>query len=369
MVIVTTIYIILVWLIFGRFKLLPWNGTWKTIVVSIGLVIILTVIGLLNFYTPSGSISLIGRVTEIRPGISGRVTSIPIKPNEKISKGDTLLEIEREPFAYEVSRLEAALAESEANERTLRSNVEIAQSNLDAAEAERKLAVYKLEDVQRLVDRKVSPKNDLLRTKLELEIAESKVISARQSLSQAKIAATTELNGEYTGTIQIRAQLNRAKWNLQQTRIVAPSDGVVTGLSLSEGSQLSPLTSAMAFIDSTDIRLIARFSQNAARSAKVGAEIWLIFSSQPGKIYKSKIVQLVPGTAQGQLTVSGLLPDLAMIGRGNTMGAIVEIPPQLPPQVLVPGNSGSATVFAEDAGPIGTLAVVLTYLRSLTAYL
>lgn len=31
MVLMTTLYILIVWLVFGKFKLLPFNGFWRTI--------------------------------------------------------------------------------------------------------------------------------------------------------------------------------------------------------------------------------------------------------------------------------------------------------------------------------------------------
>ena len=180
MLIVATLYIIVIWLIFGKLKLLPWNRTWKSIVATVGLILLLVVVGLLNFYTPSGSISVVGRVTEITPNISGRVASIPIRPNEPISKGTPLLEIEKDQFQYEVDRLRAALAEAEFNEKRYASSVEEARSELAAVKADLDLSRIKRADVARLVERKVSPANDLVRAEAEVEVLENKALSAAE---------------------------------------------------------------------------------------------------------------------------------------------------------------------------------------------
>lgn len=369
MVIVATLYIGLVWLIFRKLKILPWNGLWKSIVGTFGILLLLLVIGLLNFYTPSGSFSIVAIVTEIRPNIAGRVSSIPIAPNKSVSKGNVILEIEREPFEYEVDRLRAALAEAESNELILQSNVQEAKGELDALKADRDLAVIRRRDVARLVERGASPANDLVRAEAELDTIENRVLAAAERLAQAEITASSNIDGRNTKTEQIRAKLQLAEWNLAETKIFAPDDGTITGLSLSVGSRISPMTSVMAYMNNSDIRLIGRFSQNATRTLHPGVDVWLIFDNAPGKIYKSKVSELVPGTAQGQLAVSGLLPDLAFIGTGKTLGAVIEFPGDMPGDLAVPGTSGSATVFAEDAGAISLLAIILAYLNSWTAFL
>lgn len=367
MVIIAALYIGIIWLIFFKLNLLPWNGLWKSIVGTVGVLLLLFVVGLLNYYTPTGSFSITTRVTEIRPSISGRVSSIPIKPNTLIRKGDLILEIEPQPFEYEVARLKAALAEAINNEQLLQSSVQEAKSELGVSVADRNLTIIKRNDTARLVERKVSAANDLIRVEAELEVKENKVKAATERLAQAEISASSNIDGRNTQTEQIRSQLQLAEWNLAETKIYAPSDGTITGLALSVGMRITPLTSVMAFINNADTKLAGRFSQNAARSLKPGAEIWLVFNDHPGKIYTSTIAELVPGTAQGQFAVSGFLPDLTVLGTGATMGAVIETPNDR--ENLIVGTSGSATVFAEDAGAIGILAVILAYISSWTAFL
>ena len=109
MVIVATLYVILIWVIFGKLKLLPWNRMWKSIIAVVGLLLLLVVLGLLNFFTPSGSFSVVARVTEITPNISGHISRVLVRPNEPIAKGAPLFEIEKAPFEFEVDRLRAAV--------------------------------------------------------------------------------------------------------------------------------------------------------------------------------------------------------------------------------------------------------------------
>lgn len=55
--------------IFFRLKLLPWNQYWGTLLSVIGIVLLAVVVGLLNFFTPSGRITVQGTVVEITPNV------------------------------------------------------------------------------------------------------------------------------------------------------------------------------------------------------------------------------------------------------------------------------------------------------------
>ena len=54
MLIVATLYILVAWFIFFRFRLLPWNWPWRIVTALIGIAILAVFVGLLNYLTPSG---------------------------------------------------------------------------------------------------------------------------------------------------------------------------------------------------------------------------------------------------------------------------------------------------------------------------
>ena len=73
MLIVASIYIGVIWLVFFQFKLLPWNCYWGTFTSLLGLFILATVVGLVNYLTPSGRITVQGEVVEVTPSHQGKV--------------------------------------------------------------------------------------------------------------------------------------------------------------------------------------------------------------------------------------------------------------------------------------------------------
>ena len=88
------IYACFVWLIFIKFKWLPWNITSQVIVVIIPLVGLTALILTLNVVAPSSSdVRVFKYVVQILPQVRGRVIEVPVEPNRLVKKGELLFRI------------------------------------------------------------------------------------------------------------------------------------------------------------------------------------------------------------------------------------------------------------------------------------
>ena len=103
MLIVLSLYFLVVWLVFFKFKWLPYNRTWKTIVWGVATSIALIVVGALQYYTPVSKIAVVQAHTqEIYPLISGRVNKVYVSKSQAVVEGDTLFTI---PLCQHTCRL------------------------------------------------------------------------------------------------------------------------------------------------------------------------------------------------------------------------------------------------------------------------
>src|ERR1700749_812733 len=106
------IYSVIVWLIFFKFKLLPWNITSQVIVVTIPVIMLTVLILFMNIVAPSShDVRAMNYVIPIVPRVTGQVTEVPVEPNRPIKKGDVLFKIDPVPFQQTVKAAEAKLAE------------------------------------------------------------------------------------------------------------------------------------------------------------------------------------------------------------------------------------------------------------------
>src|SRR3954470_4971173 len=114
-IILLGIYAIFCWLIFKKFKLLPWNITSQVIVVTLPIIALTVLILLLNLFAPSShDVRVMNYVVPIIPRVTGRVISVPVEPNRPIKKGDVLFKIDPVPFEVQVKIAESKLAEAQA---------------------------------------------------------------------------------------------------------------------------------------------------------------------------------------------------------------------------------------------------------------
>lgn len=114
-VILLGIYSFFVWLIFFKFKWLPWNIISQVIVITLPIIALTVMILVLNIVAPSShDVRVVNYVVPVVPRVTGRVIEVPIEPNRPIKKGDVLFKIDPVPFQFEVDALRARLASDEA---------------------------------------------------------------------------------------------------------------------------------------------------------------------------------------------------------------------------------------------------------------
>src|SRR5438477_5011273 len=103
-VILLGIYGFFVWLIFFKFKWLPWNFTSQFITITLPIVGMMVLFLLLNIAAPAtDDVRAMNYVIPIVPRITGQVTEVPIQPNRPIKKGDVHFKIDPLPFEAAVS--------------------------------------------------------------------------------------------------------------------------------------------------------------------------------------------------------------------------------------------------------------------------
>src|SRR5215203_238050 len=112
-IILLGIYAFFVWLIFFKFKLLPWNIVSQVIVITIPIIGLTALILLLNIAAPSShDVRVINYVVPVVPRVTGRVVEVPIEPNRPVKKGDVLFKIDPVPFEEIAKAAEATLEKS-----------------------------------------------------------------------------------------------------------------------------------------------------------------------------------------------------------------------------------------------------------------
>src|SRR3954471_21253011 len=109
-IILLGIYSFFAWLVFFKFKWLPWNIVSQVITITLPIIGLTILILLLNIAAPSShDIRVVNYVVPINPPVRGLVVEVPIEPNRPIKKGQVLFKIDPSPFATAVSNYQAQI--------------------------------------------------------------------------------------------------------------------------------------------------------------------------------------------------------------------------------------------------------------------
>jgi multidrug resistance efflux pump len=325
------IYSFFVWLIFFKFKLLPWNIVSQVIVITLPIIGLTALILLLNIVAPSShDIRVVNYVIAINPRVSGLVTEVPIEPNRPIKKGDVLFKIDPRPFQdavkaaeAKVQQLQAKVIDAQAKEREYEEQQKITKGRIGSVTASLGLAEKRVGQYEQLVAKgagrlfdQEQAQTNVISLQSDLDSAQGRDASLTQKLSarlpNGELAEIAAARGELAAA---EAELSKARWELDQTVYYAPANGTVVALTLRPGAMAVPLpmVPAMSFVEDEQW-IMAIYDQNEVRKVKPGQEAEIAMKMYPGRIIKCKVDSIMWATAQGQLplgdvrTTAGVAP-------------------------------------------------------------
>src|SRR5204863_3700464 len=149
MIIILCLYLVALWAVFSKFKLMRWGWLSGTISLLIGGFILATFLALFNYLTPSGRVTVAGRVVEVTPNVTGQIVTIPVKPNVPVKKDDVLFQIDPAPFQYKVNQLQASLAGAKQQTEILKANYDQATANVAGLAAQVAFNTQRNADIQK----------------------------------------------------------------------------------------------------------------------------------------------------------------------------------------------------------------------------
>jgi multidrug resistance efflux pump len=184
---------------------------------------------LFNYLTPSGRFAVAGRVVDVTPNVAGQVIAIPVKTNVLVKAGSVLFQIDLEPYRFKVRQLAAALAEAQQKVKQLKANVDVAAADVQSLRVQWERANKRRLDLEQLGQRQSTSQFNVEDAIAQADALAAQLEAAKARELNARLAASSEIDGENTAVAQLKAQLDTAEWELKQTSVYAPM--MVTSLS------------------------------------------------------------------------------------------------------------------------------------------
>jgi HlyD family secretion protein len=211
------------------------------------------------------------RSVSIGSELSGTVLKVNVDVNDRVRKGQVLVELDTAKLRDQILRSTATLAAA---------NAKLAQTAATVAESRASLARF--EEVARLSGGKVPSKAELDSARAALERAQADSASAKAGVADAQAALSTD---------QI---------NLSKASIRAPSDGVVLTRSVDPGNAVAASLQAVTLFtvaeDLAQLRLLVNVDEADVGSVKLGQPATFTVSAYPGRKFPARITRVAYGS-------------------------------------------------------------------------
>jgi RND family efflux transporter MFP subunit len=190
-------------------------------------------------------------------GVTGTVEEVLVAEGNNVTEGQVLARLDAPSLQSSVDVAELQVEIAEEGVKQARARYEIAKDNLDNG------VLGQSEDV----------------LELNVDIAKSGWEQAKLSLESARLS------------------LDSAKLNLEKAVIVAPFDGVVTDISITEGKEISTAalaTPAISLVDTSEIEMRGFIDEIDIAIVKVGQEANIILDALPDEEVKGEVAFISP---------------------------------------------------------------------------
>ncbi|EJL90676.1 HlyD family secretion protein [Pantoea sp. BIGb0393] len=237
-----------------------------------------------------------GNAVTIAPKASGYVVKLLVRDNQRVKKGDLLVEIDARDTEAQRDQAKAQLGLAQAQLHQAQAQLDLSrvqypaqrdQALADQAKAQANLlnaqADYRR---QRGVDPRATSQRNIDTAAAQLRSAEAQLQSAKAQVevaSQVKLQIRqqeTNVEAREQQVAQAEAQLNTAELNLSYTQVRAPYDGFVTKRNVHLGT-LVQAGSALFSLVSPEIWINANFKESQLARMKPGNKVEISVDAWP----------------------------------------------------------------------------------------
>jgi multidrug resistance efflux pump len=368
--VITIVYIGFVATIYKFLKVKP---TPKNIagMVVLGVLLIGAVVIKWKFSAPTSNHLVVSRYTvELVPQVKGPITKIHAEPNVPLKKGeDLLLEIQSDTYQNTYDQISESLAASKKSVEQLNAAIEAARAGVIRAVAAQQAAETEFTISEKSEDQLAGSvsKLQLQQLRQQLNAANASVDQANATLLQSQLG----MQAAESTARSLEAQLANAKFNLDQCRVYAPSDGFVTNWMVREGTMAVPMPFSQlgTFVDTTQVILVASFPQNLLSNVQPGDQAEFTFKSRPGEVFSGSVANILQATGEGQFAVTGSLPSAANLGSSGAFAVKFVMDDAEAAERLAIGTSGDVVIYTNHGKAFHLISKIVIRMNAWLNYL
>lgn len=263
-------------------------------------------------YTPyTNNARIQAFVVPIVPQVSGPLTEVNVTNNEIVFNNQVLAVVDSTKYELAVHRAQADLQMAIQTSKADVSAVTTAQANVAEVEANLRNTQIKGERIIRLSKQGAASISRADDARTQITASKAKLVSAQAELEKAKsnLGGTGEDNAKIKSAF---AALETAQLDLARSTIRAPSDGVITNLTIDVGQYAAAGSPLMTFISTRSVWIQADMRENCLSNINTGNTVEIVLDAAPGHVFKGEVLSVGYGVSDNT---------------GNTLGSLTTVHP------------------------------------------
>ncbi len=268
----------------------------------------------------------------ISSNVSGRVSEVDVRDNQRVHRGDSLFRLDQRPFRIAVDEARARLASSRLQVEALKATYRQRLADLLSAQSALQYQQREYERQSRLLLHGITSQSQADRALLARNEAQQNVAAVRQQITATLASLGGDPNipaDQHPSVEQAQAELERTLLNLSYTTIAAPTDGIVTRVEqLQVGDYISAATPAFALVSTRDVWIEANFKEVQLARMRPGdaARVWI--DAYPDHAFQATVTSVSPGTGA----------EFSLLPPENATGNWVKVVQRLPVRLQLDGD-------------------------------
>lgn len=242
----------------------------------------------------------------------GRVIEVRVREGERVKAGEPLVRLEDRESVAAVDQARAALEQADARlEQVRKVGGRVAGEEQRRAKSALVLAEQRLARIATLAASGASTGDELDEARSQVEQARARHAAAQSQAWGSGSPAGAEARAARAALEMARANLASAEARLEQTRILAPSDGQVLSRDVEVGDVIQPGATLVGMAADGAPYLVVQPDEKNLSLLKEGQEAVASADAFPGRTFPAKVSRILPSVdrLRGTVEVHLSVPD------------------------------------------------------------
>jgi membrane fusion protein, multidrug efflux system len=292
-------------------------GVLVTVIASLGVLVTgVLVVRRLGEQPRTDDAYLQAYIVNVAPEVSGRIAELGVRDNQKVQRGQTLFQIDPEPFRLQVEQARTQLLGAEAQltiatgqVAAQSSKAQAAERSINSAAAQLALATSTLQRTEPLLARGYVTAEQIDEARTNQRAAEIALQQARLGAAEAR-EAISNIKPAEQAVQNARVALALAERDLNKARVLAPCDGRITSLQVAAGEYASAGHPLFTIIDTRQWYAVGNFRETDLAGIRPGQHATVYVMARPNRPLRGEVESVGWGVTSDTGTTLGSLPQV-----------------------------------------------------------